>query len=212
MHEAELADAGHDAFEHFGRARALEREQRLLLHMVDHDFAGQPAAEIVDVAMLGRAVDDDVEILAAAGRHQIVDDPAVVVEQKRIFGLHVGRGLEVAGHQPLERRVGAAAVDQQLAHVADVEQAGILAGPQMLGDDAFILDRHLIARERHHPPAAGAMPRVERQRVERLRPSRRSPLGIASRLAHSAACSRASDATANARERASAAAPVCRCA
>ena len=101
--------------------------------------------------MLGRAVDDDIEILAAARRHQIVDDPAVIFEQQRIFGLHVRRGAEVAGHQRLERGVDPAAVDQQLAHVADVEQPRIFAGPEMLGDDPFILDRHLIARERHHP-------------------------------------------------------------
>ena len=56
-----------------------------------------------------------------------------------------------------------AAVEQQLAHMADVEQAGILADPQMLGHDAFILDRHLIAGERHHPRAPGAVPAVERQ-------------------------------------------------
>ena len=73
--------------------------------------------------MLGRAVDDDVEILAAAGGHQIVDDPAVVGEQQRIFGLHVGQRLEIAGHQRLERGGDIAAADQQLAHVADVEQA-----------------------------------------------------------------------------------------
>jgi len=56
--------------------------------------------------MLGRAVDDDVEFVAPTRRHQIVDDPAVVVEQKRIFGLHVLRGAEVARHQPFERRIG----------------------------------------------------------------------------------------------------------
>ena len=52
--------------------------------------------------------------------------------------------------------------------MADVEQPGILARPQMLGDDAFILDRHLIARERHHPraPASGAIGRA--QAFERL--------------------------------------------
>ena len=43
LHEAELADAGNDRLEHLGGARALEREQRLLLHMVDDDVAGQAA-------------------------------------------------------------------------------------------------------------------------------------------------------------------------
>ena len=161
-----LGDAGNDGFEHFGGARPLQREQRLLLMWSITTSPGSRRSMIGDVAMLGRAVDDDIEILAAAGRHQVVDDPAVIFEQQRIFGLHVGRCAEVAGHQGLERGIHAASVDQQLTHVADVEQAGILAGPQMLGDDAFILDRHLIAGERHHPPATGAVPGIERQLVE----------------------------------------------
>ena len=51
----------------------------------------------------------------------------------------------------------------QLAHMADVEQAGAGARPVMLGDDALILDRHRIAGERHHAAAAGAVPAVERE-------------------------------------------------
>ena len=41
LHEAELADARDDRLQHLGRARALKREQRLLLHMVDDDVAGR---------------------------------------------------------------------------------------------------------------------------------------------------------------------------
>ncbi len=37
----------------------------------------------------------------------------------------------------------------------------------MLGDDALILDRHVVACKRHHPGPARTMPRIERQRVER---------------------------------------------
>ena len=54
---------------------------------------GSALSQILDVAMLGRAVDDHVEMVAAAGRHQIVDDPAVVVEQQRIAQLHVRRAI-----------------------------------------------------------------------------------------------------------------------
>jgi hypothetical protein len=39
----------------------------------------------------------------------------------------------------------------------------MFADPQMLGHDAFILDRHFIAGERHHPAAMTAVPVVERQ-------------------------------------------------
>src|SRR3569832_1408003 len=50
--------------------------------------------------------------------------------------------------------------------MADVEQSGILARPQMLGHDAFILDGHVIAGERRHAATAGAVPRVERQGLD----------------------------------------------
>src|SRR3546814_215533 len=50
--------------------------------------------------------------------------------------------------------------------MADVEQPGRFAHPQMLGHDAvFILDGHRIARERHHPRALRAVPRIERQNL-----------------------------------------------
>src|SRR3546814_21120497 len=50
--------------------------------------------------------------------------------------------------------------------MADVEQPGRFAHPQMLGHDAvFILDGHRIARDRHHPRALRAVPRIERQNL-----------------------------------------------
>ena len=122
---------------------------------------------IVDVAMLGRAVDDDVEIArrgAWPSRSSMI--PPSSSSSSEYLGFMSAAALKSPGMQRLERRVDVAAVDQQLAHVADIEQAGIFAGPQMLGHDAFILDRHLIAGERHHPPALRAMPRVERQLAE----------------------------------------------
>ena len=119
-----------------------------------------------NVAVLGRAVDDDVEVFAAPGRHQVVNDPAIVVEQQRIFWLHVLRGAEIAGHERFEHGIDIAAMNEQLTHVADIEQARILASPHMLGDDSFILNRHFITGERHHPAAALSMPRVERKLVE----------------------------------------------
>ena len=163
LHEGQLGDTRNDRIEHVDRARPLKREQRLLLHVIDHDLARQSVLEHVDVADFGGAVDDDIEIVAAPGRHQIVDDPAIIGQEQRIFELHVLLGREISRHQGLQRAVRILAVDQQLTHVADVEQPRILAGPQMLGHDAVILDRHRIAGEGDHPAAAVAVPLVERQ-------------------------------------------------
>src|SRR3954468_18663414 len=84
----------------------------------------------------------------------------------------------------------------------------------MLSDNAFILHRHFVARERHHPRAVRAVPSVERQLIEHLgldplaaqRVSavrRAASLGIVGRaavdfLAHSRAPARVT--TANARQ------------
>ena len=105
-------------------------------------------------------------MVAAPRCHQIIDDPAIFVEQHRIAQPPVFEREEVAREQGFERTIEVGAAEQQLPHVADVEQAGVGAGPQMLGHDPVILDRHVIARERDHPSAMGAMPCIERQGLQ----------------------------------------------
>ena len=75
------------------------------------------------------------------------------------------------------RRIGAG--ETHLAHMRNVEQPGLGAGVQMLGQDAGrILHRHLIAGERHHPGAERLVELVERRALER-RASGRARLGQA---------------------------------
>ena len=47
--------------------------------------------------------------------------------------------------------------------MANIEQSGIFARPYMFGHDAFILDRHVVARKFDHAGAFVTMPSVERQ-------------------------------------------------
>ena len=111
LHEAELGDAGYCRIQDLGRLWPLQREQRLLPHMID-DHVAEAAFHVFDVDVLGGAVDNDVKIVAPARRHQIVDDPAVLVEEQRIFGLHVLRIAKIARHHALERRGDPASVDE----------------------------------------------------------------------------------------------------
>ena len=71
-------------------------------------------------------------------------------------------------HQGGDRRVvrlGVAAGSRQpqpgRAHVGDVEQAGVLAGPAVLGQDAFVLNRHVVAAEADHASPGRAVRGVE---------------------------------------------------
>ena len=57
--------------------------------------------------------------------------------------------------------------DLDLAHVADVEQAGARAHGHVLVGDAGVFDRHVPAAERHHLRAGGAVAGVERRLLER---------------------------------------------
>ena len=66
-------------------------------------------------------------------------------------------------HQRLERARRIVAAQAQLAHVRDVEQRGRLPALPVLGQDAVrVVDRHLVARERHHLGAELDMQIVQR--------------------------------------------------
>ena len=58
--------------------------------------------------------------------------------------------VQVVREHELERVVRVEAEDSELGHVADVEHARSLADGPVLVDDARVLDRHLVARERDH--------------------------------------------------------------
>src|SRR5207247_2734422 len=62
------------------------------------------------------------------------------------------------------------ALDLDLAHVRDVEDAGVGAHGPMLGDDAFVLDGHLPPGERDHPCAESDVAVVEWRAPQRLHP------------------------------------------
>ena len=62
--------------------RALQRQQGVIFHVVQCDASRQPRSHVGDVAMLGRAVDDEIEIAASIGDHQVIQDTAIVGQQE----------------------------------------------------------------------------------------------------------------------------------
>ena len=84
------------------------------------------------------------------------------------IALAAGReGDEVGGAKLLEEaRDGAmvGALDQRLAHMRNVEQAGAFAGVQVLGQHAHgIVDRHVVAGESAHARAKLDMESMKRR-------------------------------------------------
>src|SRR3546814_2598357 len=111
-------------------------------------------AQISDVVIFGRAVHDDVNSIRAPRDHQIVQYAPIAIKKQRIAHASVFQADDISGKQGFERLVGILAREKKLPHMTDIEQTRMLAGPEMLGHYAFILNRHHIARKAHHARAA----------------------------------------------------------
>jgi hypothetical protein len=149
----------------------LQGEERPVVEATQLDAARQPGLHVGVVGVLGGGVDDEEELavlmrVRGPGDHQVVEDATVLVEELRV-ALPPRREIhDVGGDERLERarRGGVVGPDEgRLAHVRDVEQAGALARPQMLGQDpGRVLHRHGVAGEGHHAGAERHVLRVER--------------------------------------------------
>ena len=144
--------------------RPLQGQQRPVLQMVERDFIGQVLTQVAQIIPLGRAVDHQIECVWPAAGHQIIQNAATFIQQQRIALLSQLERGKINRQHRLNRRVQPFAAPQQLPQMADIEQPGMFAGPEMFGDDAFILHRHPVSGEFGHPPAARAVPGIKRQR------------------------------------------------
>ncbi len=123
-----------------------------------------------EIGVLAGRVHDHEQVIARAGHHQVVEDAAGIVGELRVALLARLEPGDVARHQRLERlrRVLAGLRGEpHLAHVRDVEQAAGGTGMVVLDQDAGrVLDRHLVAGERHQARTQLAMEVVKRRALQ----------------------------------------------
>ena len=105
--------------------------------------------------------------MAEAIRDEVVDDPARLVGEQRVLRLTVCEPVDVVREHGLQELLRGRAVDVDLAHVRDVERAGVGSNRLVLGDDALVLDGHLVAGEGNHARAERDVALVERRAQER---------------------------------------------
>jgi hypothetical protein len=111
--------------------------------------SGDPGEILVHV---GRVDDEEVLLRPDAVDEHVVDEGRLRRHQGRVLDLAGGQLAGVVGRQPLDVAQGVPARDQDLAHMADVEEAGLGPDGHVLGDDARIFDRHVPAEELDHLP------------------------------------------------------------
>ncbi len=135
------------------RVRALDGEQREVVRDVAHVGAAQLVLlqPLVRRFPVRRVHDEQVAVVVEPVDDQVVDDPARVGRQQRVLRVAGRELVDVVRERRLQQVAGRRPFDLDLAHVRDVEDAGVRAHGPVLGDHALVLDRHLPARERHHP-------------------------------------------------------------
>ena len=112
------------------RARALDGEQRVLVGGVAHLGAADLALLHPRVRRLAVARVDDEQVVVRVDPvgDQVVDDPAALVREQRVLRLAVADPVEVVREQRLQQLVRVRALDVELAHVRDVEDAAVARG------------------------------------------------------------------------------------
>jgi len=170
LHEGELRRLGAKRTDNARGGGTLHGEERALGRGQKLHARRKAAGDVRVVDVLARGVDDEHQaaVAAEAGgprHHQVVDDAARIGEELAVALAAGGESDDVGGNEGLERggrRCMIGAGEHCLAHVRDVEQAGLRARCQMLLEDAEgVLNGHLVTRERHHLGAERDVLRVE---------------------------------------------------
>ena len=167
-HERQVGRAGSFFGKHGSGGRPLQGDKREPVLGVQGHALRQTRPDMRVIRVLHGGVDDEIEPTLVAGGsdardHQVVEDAAVVGKKLRIALLIGFQAHDIRRNERFERPchgfVALVLGDQEsLAHVGNIEQARMLAGPVVLGHDAGgVLDRHVIAGERHHARAKGNM-------------------------------------------------------
>src|SRR5439155_9821244 len=133
-------------------ARPLDRDERRADRaIVQRDVFAEMREEMRAVLRDVRGIDyNHVFGVADPVDDDVVDDrPAFVGDETVARLAHIETG-DVARHEAVERGARGATLEEELAHVREIEEAGAAADRAMLRDDALVLDRHLVAREGHH--------------------------------------------------------------
>jgi tRNA A37 N6-isopentenylltransferase MiaA len=89
-----------------------------------------------------RIHDEQILLFADAIYNQVVNDPAAVIEQKRVLARANSELVDIVSQHAVKPIATTSAVHDELAHVRNVEDADIVSHCQMFLDDAGVLHRH----------------------------------------------------------------------
>ena len=108
-------------------------------------------------------VHDHKEVFGVPAEHRdVVQHPALLVQQETVTALAVPHGGNRLGCEGFEILLGIWAAELEFAHVAGVENGCVHAWVNMLRNDASVLNRHLPPGKGPDPGIPIAVCRVQR--------------------------------------------------
>ncbi len=119
-----------------------------------------------DGGAVRRVAHDPEPLLFEPVHDEIVEDPPVDLAHHRVLRLADRQRAGIADECVAQEGDRLLAAHLDLAHVRQVEEPRRAANRTVLGQDALVLDRHLVASERDEPRAEGNVLGVERRAPE----------------------------------------------
>jgi len=89
-----------------------------------------------------RVHDEHILLLVDAICNQVINDPAAVIEQKRVLARANIELVDIITQHAIEPIAPTRAVHDELSHVRNVEDPDIVSHCMMFLDDAGVLHRH----------------------------------------------------------------------
>ena len=154
IHEFHRRHFGDQCRQHPHGLRPLQRQKRAIRHRLD-GHARQPLQQR-DILIGAGGIDDQKQVIAAIGDHQIVQNPARIIGEQPVTLPPFRQTCDIRRHRGFQhqsRILGLARgrAQDHLPHMAHVEQPGLIAGVQMLAHHPHrVLHRHFPAGEGHH--------------------------------------------------------------
>ncbi|MCY1534441.1 hypothetical protein D9M68_698140 [compost metagenome] len=164
MHECHAGNVRRQPAQCLSGLGPLQGDQSTRLEQrLDHTTITNVTLQVGEVLILAGSIDHHEEfVLGQARDHQVIEDSAFDIGEQRI-ALHADRQIDdIDRHQAFQSNSCLSAAQDDLPHVGDIEQAGLLAGVQVLLEHTQrVLHWHVVASERHHARAEFEVQRVQ---------------------------------------------------
>ena len=108
------------------------------------------------------------KMITPIGNHQVIENSAVIIGEERIALSAGGETKNIGRHQSFQSLCRLGAMQENLTHMAYIEEPRSAAGMAVFGHDTHrVLHGHVPAREGHHSGAQSAVKPCKRKRFGR---------------------------------------------